>query len=192
MNKSRFNINALGVLILGSTLLVSGCGAINNKESVQEHAYPQSKKPIEQAGPNSVPNAAAKNKNPEAVEEGRLSAEANDSEGVGSLMSIELHQTDELAKHKRFEFTVRQVPEGYTLSELRWTSNQITVIDNYGQAVQHAKSGKEGFYIDEKRQISGFRYTGEMKGESGKVTLVYTDGQGSDEVRVETEVALPL
>ena len=52
--------SALYITVLCMIIVVSACGAKNNKESVQEHAYPQSKQPIEEAGQGSIPNAEAK------------------------------------------------------------------------------------------------------------------------------------
>ncbi|MCG7378166.1 hypothetical protein MH215_14275 [Paenibacillus sp. ACRSA] len=170
-------------------VLTSACGARNNNESVQEHAYPQSKEPIAEAGPDSIPNADAKQDN------GSYSAQSESSADAGDGIMIDIDQSDKLTEAKSFRYSVKGVPEGYTLSELRWTSNQITIINSVQEATEHevgenkADGKKEGFYIKDNGQLNEFKYTDEMKGERGKVTLVYTNEAGQ-EVLAEQEVKL--
>ncbi|WP_338541110.1 hypothetical protein [Paenibacillus tundrae] len=170
-------------------VLTSACGARNNNESVQEHAYPQSKEPIAEAGPDSIPNADAKQDN------GSYSAQSESSADAGDGIVIDIDQSDKLTEAKSFRYSVKDVPEGYALSELRWTSNQITIINSVQEATQHeadenqADGKKEGFYIKDNGQLMEFKYTDEMKGERGKVTLVYTNEAGQ-EVLAEQEVKL--
>ncbi|WP_222124536.1 hypothetical protein [Paenibacillus xylanexedens] len=170
-------------------VLTSACGARNNNESVQEHAYPRSKEPIAEAGPDSIPNADAKQDN------GSYTAQSESSANAGDGIVITIDQSDKLTEAKSFRYSVKDVPEGYTLSELRWTSNQITIINSVQEATEHevdenqADGKKEGFYIKDNGQLNEFKYTDEMKGERGKVTLVYTNEAGQ-EVLAEQEVKL--
>ncbi|MFS0872598.1 hypothetical protein [Paenibacillus xylanilyticus] len=192
--KKNINKSALWVSMLCILLLISACGAKNNNESVQEHAYPQSKEPIEEAGNSSVPNSDAKQGNEDPANtaegnEGKLSAQSDSSANADKPITISIDQSDKPTENKSFNFSVNQVPEGYTLSELRWTSNQITIVNTPAEAIQHGGDGKEGFYISGNGQFSGFKYTDEMKGERGKITLVY-ENEAGQEIMAEKEVEL--
>ncbi|WP_336782526.1 hypothetical protein [Paenibacillus illinoisensis] len=194
MMKKNTNTFALWASVLCILLLISACGAKNNNESVQEHAYPQSKQPIEEAGKGSIPNSDAKQSNEDPAntadgDGGKLSAQSESSTNDEQI-TIQIDQSDKPTENNQsFDFSVSQVPEGYNLSELRWTSNQITIINSPAEAIQHGGDGKEGFYISGNGQFSGFKYSDEMKGERGKITLVYKNEAGK-EILAEQEVQL--
>lgn len=186
-NKSILWVSALCIL-----LLTSACGAKNNNESVQEHAYPQSKQPIEEAGKSSLPNAEAKNNNNQANEnesEGKPTAQSESPADAEGQVMIVIDQTDKPSEGNSFDFAIKQIPEGYALSEMRWTSNTVTIVNSYKEAIEHGANGKEGFYISGDGQFSGFIYSDEMKGERGKATFVFTNEEGK-EVTSEKEIKL--
>ncbi|MFC9710674.1 hypothetical protein ACFTRD_21235 [Paenibacillus sp. NPDC056933] len=186
------NKSILWVSALCALLLTSACGAKNNNESVQEHAYPQSKQPIEEAGKSSVPNMEAKNNNNQADESGsesKLSAKSESSANAEEQVTIVIDQTDKPSKGNSFDFAIKQIPEGYALSEMRWMSNMVTIVNSYKEAIEHGANGKEGFYISGDGQFSGFIYSDDMKGERGKATFVFTNEEGN-EVTSEKEIKL--
>ncbi|OME85940.1 hypothetical protein BK122_00785 [Paenibacillus pabuli] len=189
--KNKKNKSILWVSALCILLLTSACGAKNNNESVQEHAYPQSKQPIEEAGNSSVPNMEAKNNNNQANEsgnEGKPTAQSESADAEGQVMIV-IDQTDKPSEGNSFDFAIKQIPEGYALSEMRWTSNTVTIVNSYKEAIEHGANGKEGFYISGDGQFSGFIYSDEMKGERGKATFVFTNEEGK-EVTSEKEIKL--
>ncbi|MEK4054659.1 hypothetical protein MHB84_13780 [Paenibacillus sp. FSL F4-0087] len=191
MMKNKKNKSILWVSALCILLLTSACGAKNNNESVQEHAYPQSKQPIEEAGNSSVPNMEAKNNNNQANEsgnEGKPTAQSESADAEGQVMIV-IDQTDKPSEGNSFDFAIKQIPEGYALSEMRWTSNTVTIVNSYKEAIEHGANGKEGFYISGDGQFSGFIYSDEMKGERGKATFVFTNEEGK-EVTSEKEIKL--
>ncbi|MFB8376293.1 hypothetical protein [Paenibacillus taichungensis] len=192
MMKNNKNKSILWVSVLCILLLTSACGAKNNNESVQEHAYPQSKQPIEEAGNSSIPNIEAKNNNNQANEsgnEGKPTAQSESSADAEEQVMIIIDQTDKPSQGNSFDFAIKQIPEGYALSEMRWTSNTVTIVNSYKEAIEHGANGKEGFYISGDGQFSGFIYSDEMKGERGKATFVFTNEEGK-EVTSEKEIKL--
>ncbi|WP_433922225.1 hypothetical protein [Paenibacillus taichungensis] len=191
MMKNNKNKSILWVSALCILLLTSACGAKNNNESVQEHAYPQSKQPIEEAGNSSVPNMEAKNNNQanESGNEGKPTAQSESSADAEGQVMIVIDQTDKPSEGNSFDFAIKQIPEGYALSEMRWTSNTVTIVNSYKEAIEHGANGKEGFYISGDGQFSGFIYSDEMKGERGKATFVFTNEEGK-EVTSEKEIKL--
>lgn len=189
----RINIkkSVLCMSVLCISLFVSACGAKNNNESVQEHAYPQSKQPVEEAGENSVPNADAKNNNSQGStsgEEGKPTAQSESTE-PSEQIDIVIDQSEKPSEGNSFDFGIKQVPEGYTLTEMRWTSNTVTIVNSLQEAIEHGGNGEDGFYFSGNGQFSGFIYSDEMKGERGKATFVFTNDEGN-EIMSEKEITL--
>ncbi|MBU5353030.1 hypothetical protein ACN9MH_28700 [Paenibacillus silvae] len=175
------NKMVLYTAVLCVVLVVSACGAKNNKESVQEHAYPQSKQPIEEAGQTAVPNAEAKNKTKENSAEGQEGKIWTQSEAEASSdeIRIVIDQSNKPMKGNSFDFAIKQVPKGYTLTEMRWTSNTVTIVNSLEEAIEHGKNGEDGFYFSGNGQYSGFIYSDEMKGERGKAIFVFNNEKGN-------------
>ncbi|WP_347397022.1 hypothetical protein [Paenibacillus amylolyticus] len=191
MMKINIKKSALCMSVLCISLLVSACGAKNNNESVQEHAYPQSKQPVEEAGENSVPNADAKNNNDKGSasgDEGKPTAQSESTE-PSEQIDIVIDQSEKPSEGNSFDFGIKQVPKGYTLTEMRWTSNTVTIVNSLQEAIEHGGNGKEGFYFSGNGQSSGFIYSDEMKGERGKATFVFTNDEGN-EIMSEKEITL--
>ncbi|MCL6663009.1 hypothetical protein [Paenibacillus amylolyticus] len=191
MMKINIKKSALCMSVLCISLLVSACGAKNNNESVQEHAYPQSKQPVEEAGENSVPNADAKNNNSQGSasgEEGKPTAQSESTE-PSEQIDIVIDQSEKPSEGNSFDFGIKQVPKGYTLTEMRWTSNTVTIVNSLQEAIEHGGNGEDGFYFSGNGQFSGFIYSDEMKGERGKATFVFTNDEGN-EIMSEKEITL--
>ncbi len=167
--------------VLCVVLVVSACGAENNKESVQEHAYPQSKQPIEEAGQAAVPNAEAKNKANGDSAEGQESKirTQSEAEAASDEIRVVIDQSEKPMKGNSFDFAIKQVPKGYSLTEMRWTSNTVTIVNSLEEAIEHGKNGEDGFYLSGNGQYSGFIYSDEMKGERGKAIFVFTNEKGN-------------
>ncbi len=175
------NRMVLYTAVLCVVLVVIACGAKNNKESVQEHAYPQSKQPIEEAGQTAVPNAEAKNKANGDSAEGQESKIRTQSEAEASSdeIRIVIDQSNKPMKGNSFDFAIKQVPKGYSLTEMRWTSNTVTIVNSLEEAIEHGKNGEDGFYLSGNGQYSGFIYSDEMKGERGKAIFVFNNEKGN-------------
>lgn len=191
MMKINIKKSALCMSVLCILLFVSACGAKNNNESVQEHAYPQSKQPVEEAGENSVPNADAKNNNDKGSasgEEGKPTAQSESTE-PSEQIDIVIDQSEKPSEGNSFDFGIKQVPKGYTLTEMRWTSNTVTIVNSLQEAIEHGGNGEEGFYFSGNGQFSSFIYSDEMKGERGKATFVFTNDEGN-EIMSEKEITL--
>ncbi|MEK3705409.1 hypothetical protein MKY87_15025 [Paenibacillus sp. FSL R7-0198] len=191
MMKINIKKSALCMSVLCISLLVSACGAKNNNESVQEHAYPQSKQPVEEAGENSVPNADAKNNNDKGSasgDEGKPTAQSESTE-PSEQIDIVIDQSEKPSEGNSFDFGIKQVPKGYTLTEMRWTSNTVTIVNSLQEAIEHGGNGEDGFYFSGNGQFSGFIYSDEMKGERGKATFVFTNDEGN-EIMSEKEITL--
>ena len=189
MMKINIKKSALCMSVLCISLLVSACGT--SGESVQEHAYPQSKQPVEEAGNTSVPNSDAKNDNNQgnaSGEEGKPTAQSESTE-TSEQIEIVIDQSDKPMKGNSFDFGIKQVPKGYALTEMRWTSNTVTIVNSLQEAIEHGETGEEGFYFSGNGQFSGFIYSDEMKGERGKATFVFTNEEGK-EVTSEKEIKL--
>lgn len=191
MMKINIKKSVLCISVLCISLFVSACGAKNNNESVQEHAYPQSKQPVEEAGENSVPNADAKNNNDQGSasgEEGKPTAQSESTE-PSEQIDIVIDQSEKPSEGNSFDFGIKQVPKGYTLTEMRWTSNTVTIVNSLQEAIEHGGNGEDGFYFSGNGQFSGFIYSDEMKGERGKATFVFTNDEGN-EIMSEKEITL--
>ena len=189
--KINIKKSVLCMSVLCISLFVSACGAKNNNESVQEHAYPQSKQPVEEAGENSVPNADAKNNNSQGSasgDEGKPTAQSESTE-PSEQIDIVIDQSEKPSEGNSFDFGIKQVPKGYTLTEMRWTSNTVTIVNSLQEAIEHGGNGEEGFYFSGNGQFSGFIYSDEMKGERGKATFVFTNDEGN-EIMSEKEITL--
>ncbi|PQP84234.1 hypothetical protein C0Q44_06490 [Paenibacillus sp. PCH8] len=179
--KMNIKKSALCMSVLCISLMISACGVQNNAESVQEHAYPQSKQPVEEAGESSVPNADAKTNNDQGSisdDAGKPKAQSESTEPSEEI-EIVIDQSDKPMEGNSFDFGIKQVPKGYTLTEMRWTSNTVTIVNSLQEAIEHGENGKDGFYFSGNGQYSGFIYSDEMKGERGKATFVFTNDEGN-------------
>jgi predicted small secreted protein len=182
MMKKNIKKSALCISVLCISLLVSACGT--SGESVQEHAYPESKQPVEEAGNTSVPNADAKNDNDQgnaSGEDGKPTAQSESTESSEQI-DIVIDQSNKPMEGNSFDFGIKQVPKGYALTEMRWTSNTVTIVNSLQEAIEHGENGEDGedgFYFSGNGQFSGFIYSDEMKGERGKATFVFTNDEGN-------------
>jgi hypothetical protein len=148
MNKKQM-INGLAVLLV--LLLISACGTKANTEASE-----------------SVPS-------PIGQEE---STATNDSVNTEKEILIIIDQTPKPIEGNSFDFQVKQLPEGYSLSEMQWKSDQNQIVNTLQEAVEHGGNGGDGFYISGNGQFSGFMYPDTIKGELGEVTFTFRNEQG--------------
>lgn len=189
MNR-KIGKSLLYTAVLCMVIVVTACGAKNNKESVQEHAYPQSKQPVEEAGQGSIPNAEAKNnKDQSSTKEESGMETKSGTEASSEEIEIVIDQSDKPMEGNSFDFAIKQLPKGYSLTEMRWTSNTVTIVNSLQEAIEHGANGEEGFYFSGNGQFSGFIYSDEMKGERGKATFVFTNEEGG-KLMSEKEIKL--
>lgn len=81
---------------------------------------------------------------------------------------------------RSFDFSIQQVPEGYTLNSMQWVSDKHSISSTPQEALLNGQSGADGFYISGNGQFSGFFYPLEMKGETGEVSFQFTNDQGQE------------
>ena len=72
------------------------------------------------------------------------------------------------------------MPEGYSLSEARWTSDAHKIVNTLQEMIQHGANGEDGFYISGDGQFMGFFYADALKGEKGEVSFLFKNDQGEE------------
>lgn len=102
---------------------------------------------------------------------------------------IVIDQTKKPSTGNSFDFFVNKVPEGYSLVEMQWVSGNSDVKNTIQEAIEHGNNGEDGFYISGNGQFSGFIYSNELKGETGKVIFIFQNDQGN-ELTWEKEIIL--
>ncbi|WP_235427314.1 hypothetical protein [Cohnella kolymensis] len=93
---------------------------------------------------------------------------------------IVIDQTPKPSEGNSFDFVVKQIPEGYSLTEMQWISDKSKIINTTAEAIQHGANGEDGFYISGNGQYSGFIYPDTMKGQVGQVVFIFKNDQGKD------------
>lgn len=89
---------------------------------------------------------------------------------------IDIDQTPKPIENKgSFDFQVKQLPEGYRLQEMQWSSESNNTVNTFEQAIENGQTGEDGFYISGDGQFMGFFYPEEWKGEAGNVTFVFVN-----------------
>ena len=160
MNKSIYIIT---ILVL---LFTSGCGT-----QVDDNTSDKSEE-------NQNETTAAKGT---SDNESETKNEDNQSKKVTEdEILIVIDQTAKPIEGNSFDFVIKEVPEGYSLTELQWISNKSQVINTVQEAIEHGASGEEGFYISGNGEYSGFFYSDAMKGEEGKVIFIFKDEKGNE------------
>lgn len=89
-----------------------------------------------------------------------------------------IDQTPKPIEGNSFDFVVKQVPEGFTLAEMKWNSKKHRIVNTVQAAREHGANGEDGFYISGDGQFSGFIYPDTMKGDQGEVVFLFTDSKG--------------
>jgi hypothetical protein len=145
-------ISALCVL-----LLISACGTKSN------------------SGSSDIINT----KPSETKQENTAPQEDNSANSDKKILII-IDQTPKPIKGNSFDFVVKQIPEGYSLTEIQWISEKSQVVNTVQEAIAHGANGEDGFYISGNGQYSGFIYPDTMKGEEGQVIFLFNDDQGTE------------
>ena len=151
-NKKMVLVGGAVVLML----LTSACGAqTNNSKTESAGSQPTESTPASSASPN--------------------------SEDTDKEILIIIDQTPKpIAKGGAFDFGVKKVPEGYSLDEVRWTSDAHKIVDTVQEMIEHGANGGGGFYISGNGQFMGFFYADAMKGEKGEVSFLFKNDQGKE------------
>lgn len=102
----------------------------------------------------------------------------NAAEPTEDDIDITIDQSPKPIEGNSFDFGVNARPEGYALTEMRWVSEQTTVINTRSEAIEHGGNGEDGFYISGNGQMMGFFYPDEMKGEEGEAMFVFENEEG--------------
>ncbi len=164
MNKQKLTIIAMtaAVMLMGSACSTAGAS-----------------KPTDQA--QSSPTASPTSNSPAAGE---------DSGSLDEKVLILIDQTPKpVATGHSFDFSVQQLPEGYSLSEMQWNSEQNKIVNTVQEAIEHGGNGEDGFYISGNGQFSGFFYPDSMVGEKGKAKFIFKNESGK-ELAWEKEITL--
>lgn len=173
--KLIYLISALNVLLLASACdNQSNSGALDTvatkaSELVKENTGEDAASPITSESPNSD-TSVTKPEN-EASEDNPAEADSEQK------IEVIIDQTEKPIEGNSFDFTVKQLPKGFSLVEMQWVSKQNLIINSVGEAIEHGASGGDGFYISGNGQFSGFFYPYVMKGEKGKLVLTFKDEQ---------------
>lgn len=111
---------------------------------------------------------------------GIAQTEPADSADSDTQILIVIDQTPKPIEGNSFDFVVKQIPEGYSLTEMQWISDKSKIVNTTAEAIQHGANGKDGFYISGNGEYSGFIYPDRMKGEEGQVVFVFKNDQGKE------------
>ncbi|MFC3747165.1 hypothetical protein [Paenibacillus sp. GCM10012306] len=177
MNKIA-TMNVLAVL--ATTLLLSACGA--KPESAANGGAPSpSPNAVTQGEPNTVPTEEPATAPTGAPTAKVASPSDNGNNGVTEKqILIVIDQTPKPIEGNSFDFSVKQRPEGYALSQMEWKSDKHDIVNTLQEAVEHGQSGGDGFYISGDGQFMGFIYPDEMKKEQGEVKFTFKNDQGQE------------
>lgn len=168
--KYIYLISALIVLLLASACgNQSGNGAPNSVATEEDAASPVT---------TVAPDTDTSETKPENETSGDNSDEADAVSDKKILIVID--QTEKPIEGNSFDFTVKQLPEGYMLAEMQWVSKENLIVNSVKEAIEHGGSGGDGFYISGDGQFSGFFYPDTMKGEKGQVVFLFKDEQGKE------------
>ncbi|MED1780892.1 hypothetical protein P4V43_03525 [Brevibacillus fortis] len=154
----------LAVLVL--SLVTSACGTPVPTESTGQV-------------PPQVPqeNKENKEKQPENVAQD-MAAEQQEKE-----ILVVVDQEPKPIEGNSFDFFIEQVPAGYSLTSMQWKSEKTDIVSTIEQAIKNDTEGipgGNGFYISGNGQFTGFFYKDELKGEKGKLILVFQNEQGKE------------
>ncbi|OMF38058.1 hypothetical protein BK133_03515 [Paenibacillus sp. FSL H8-0548] len=128
---------------------------------------------------NSVPTETT-NTEPTETNQGNNAADNPDSINGDQEILIIIDQTPKPIEGNSFDFVVNQVPEGFSLSEMQWISEENLIVNSIQEAIQHGANGEDGFYISGNGQFSGFIYSDTMKGEEGEIVFLFKNEQGTE------------
>ncbi len=159
---------------LGAVLLMSACGNNTQAGTTDPENQPESNATNQiQAGNNNTDSS--NNDLTDPID----SPPENDKPSEEILIDID--QTPKPIENKgSFDFQVKQIPEGYRLQEMQWSSENNNTVNTFEEAIEHGQTGEDGFYISGDGQFMGFFYPEEWKGEAGKVTFVFVNEEDQE------------
>jgi hypothetical protein len=152
--KMRQSVYAVTILAL--MLVTSGCVAKQSTEGVTNSPAPTQLETTD--GTNST----------------------TDNKEEEQQILIVIDQTPKPIQGNSFDFGVKKLPPGYSLSAMEWDAKDNHIKNTIADAVQHGQDGNDGFYISGDGQMMGFFYEDKMKGEQGKVIFTFQNDQGHE------------
>jgi hypothetical protein len=156
MKTKKYMLLVFTMLVL---LLASACGAKTGAEA---------------------PADAATSK-PEASSPANTDKPADDDKAdADNEILIIIDQTPKPIEGNSFDFTVKQLPEGYALAEMQWVSRSNKIVNSIQDAIAHGGNGEDGFYISGDGQFMGFFYPDTMKDEKGEVIFIFRNEAGKE------------
>lgn len=168
---------------LSAVLLMSACGNNSQAGTTDPGNQPESNATNQsQAGNNNTDPS-----NNELTDPVDSTIENNNP---SEEILIDIDQTPKPIENKgSFDFQVKQIPEGYRLQEMQWSSENNNTVNTFEEAIENGQTGEDGFYISGDGQFMGFFYPEEMKGEAGKATFVFVNEE-NQELTWEQEITL--
>lgn len=176
---------------IAALLMTSACGEKTNTDAQASAGASSSAAqttPLPSASASPPASAPA---SPSAGEstDAPASSPASSAAGSGTAASEEpadqkilivIDQTEKPIEGNSFDFVVKQVPTGYALAEMSWTSGDTKIVNTLADAIAHGGNGDDGFYISGDGQFMGFFYPDELKGQEGEVSFLFKDDQGNE------------
>lgn len=172
---------------LSTVLLLSACGSNSQADTTEPGNQPESNS----TNQNQAQAGNTNNNNPDSSSSNLTdpvdsTPENNPSEDI----IINIDQTPKPIENKgSFDFQVKQIPEGYRLQEMQWSSENNNTVNTFEEAIEHGQTGEDGFYVSGDGQFMGFFYPEELKGEAGKVTFVFVNEE-NQELTWDKEITL--
>ncbi|GGO02197.1 hypothetical protein [Saccharibacillus kuerlensis] len=166
-------------MLLIAALVLAACGGQQIEETQAENGAAASQ---EQAPLGGVDDDKTQAESAEPAENEPTAAE-------NSEILVVIDQTEKPIEGSSFDFSVRKLPEGYSLQEMQWNSDKNQISTALLEAVQNGQTGEEGFYISGDGQFSGFIYPDSMQGEQGEIVLVFGNEAG-EELTWKKEITL--
>lgn len=159
---------------LGAVLLLSACGNNSQTGTTDPGNQPES---------NATNQAQAGNNNTDSANNVLTDPVGSipENDRTSEEILIDIDQTPKPIENKgSFDFQVKQVPEGYRLQEMQWSSENNNTVNTFEEAIEHGQTGEDGFYISGDGQFMGFFYPEELKGEAGKATFVFVNEEDQE------------
>lgn len=150
--------------------------ANQSNASNEENASDPNSGAANTAAPEGGQNAAAPGAPASDPAQGDSAAGADDG---GQQILIIIDQTPKpTTETLSFDFSIQKVPEGYSLYEMKWVSDNYNISNTPQEALQNGQNGGDGFYISGDGQFTGFFYPEDMKGKKGEVQFFFQNDKG--------------
>lgn len=176
---------------LSAVLLLSACGS-NSQAGTGTAAPDNQQSEANATNQNQTQAGKADNNNTDSSNNELIDPVEStpESSEPSEEIVIDIDQTPKPIENKgSFDFLVKQLPEGYRLQEMQWSSESNNTVNTFEQAIENGQTGEDGFYISGDGQFMGFFYPEEMKGEAGKATFVFVNEE-NQQLTWEQEITL--